>query len=238
VTFSFLYTAPAATGNQTIHAVGISVNNTGGTSGDAWNNAPNFTISVSNTTPVELTSFVSRIQGSNVQLNWSTATETNNYGFKIDRMETKSSSWENIAFITGNGNSTTNHSYTYTDKNLNSGVYTYRLVQVDFGGNATYYKLQGEVKIAVPATFDLSQNYPNPFNPSTLIRYQLPENSDVSLKIYNPIGKEVAQLVNGNIAAGVHEVSFNAAHLSSGVYYYVIRAGNNFIQTRKMILLK
>ena len=193
---------------------------------------------VTNTTPVELTSFASTVQGSNVQLNWSTATETNNYGYKIDRTEIKSSNWENIAFVKGNGNSAIGHTYTYTDKNLNSGIYTYRLAQLDFNGHTSYYKLQGEVNITTPSSFGLSQNYPNPFNPSTLIKYQLPENSDVNLKVYNSLGKEVAQLVNGNIAAGVHEVSFNASHLSSGVYYYVIRAGNNFVQTRKMIILK
>lgn len=58
------------------------------------------------------------------------------------------------------------------------------------------------------------------------------------MKVFNSIGKEVAQLVNGNIATGAHEVTFNAARLSSGIYYYVIRAGNNFVQTKKMILLK
>jgi glucuronoarabinoxylan endo-1,4-beta-xylanase len=94
------------------------------------------------------------------------------------------------------------------------------------------------VESSSPATYELSQNYPNPFNPSTLIRYQIPANSNVSLKVYNSTGKEVAQLVNGNVAAGVHEVSLNATHLSSGVYYYVIRAGNNFVETKKMMLLK
>jgi hypothetical protein len=193
VTFSFLYTSPATEGNQTLYAVGLSANNTGNENGDSWNKAANFTISVSNATPVELKSFTANVQGTDVELNWSTATETNNSGFKIDRMETKSSSWENIAFIKGNGNSTINNNYTYTDKNPDAGIYTYRLVQLDFSGSTQNYKLQGEVNITAPATYELSQNYPNPFNPSTLIKYQLPENSDVSLKIYNSAGKEVAQ---------------------------------------------
>ena len=238
VTFQFLYTSPATEGNQTLYAIGLSVNNTGGTSGDAWNNAPNFTVNVSNTTPVELTSFTANLLGTSVQLKWTTATETNNFGYNVDRMDTKTSVWENIAFIKGNGNSTIGHSYTYTDKDLNKGKYSYRLVQTDINGSTTIYKMAGEVDIAAPAAFGLSQNYPNPFNPSTLIRYQVPENSNVSLKVYNSIGKEVAQLVNGEITAGVHEVSFDATHLSSGIYYYAIKAGNNFVQTRKMILLK
>ena len=238
VTFSFLYTAPATTGNQTIRAVGLSANNNSGSSGDAWNNAPNFTVSVQNVTPVELKSFTANVTGSDIHLNWSTATEVNNFGYKIDRMETKKATWENIAFISGNGNSTISRNYSYTDKNLNSGDYKYRLIQLDIDGTQRLYNLQGEVTISNPTSFGISQNYPNPFNPSTLIKYQLPENSDVSLKVYNSIGKEVAQLVNGNVAAGTHEVTFNAAHLSSGIYYYVIRAGNNFEQTKKMILLK
>jgi hypothetical protein len=238
VTFQFLYTSPATEGNQTLYAVGLSANNTGGTGGDQWNNAPNFTVNVTNTVPVELTSFTANVQGSNIQLKWATATETNNYGYNIDRMDTKTSIWENIAFVKGNGNSTIYNNYTYTDKDVNAGKYSYRLVQLDINGSTTIYKMKGEVNITAPASFGISQNYPNPFNPSTLIKYQVPENSNVSLKVYNSVGKEVAQLVNGEIAAGVHEVSFDAAHLSSGIYYYTIKAGNNFVQTRKMILLK
>lgn len=238
VVFSFLYTAPATTGDQTIHAVGLSTNNNGSSSGDLWNNAPNFTVSVQNVTPVELKSFTANVTGNDVDLNWSTATEINNFGYKIDRMDTKKATWENIAFINGYGSSTTSHNYTYTDKDLNAGNYMYRLIQLDISGSQRVFNLEGEVTITKPTSYEISQNYPNPFNPSTIIKYQIPENSEVSLKIYNTIGKEVAELVNGNITAGVHEVNFNAAHLSSGVYYYVIRAGNNFVQTRKMILLK
>jgi hypothetical protein len=237
VVFSFLYTAPAATGNQTLRAVGLSVNNTGGTGGDAWNNAPNFTVSVQTVTPVELKSFTANVAGNDVQLKWSTATEINNFGYKIDRKEKKSGTWEDIAFINGNGNSTISHNYTFTDRNLNSGTYTYRLVQTDINGSTRIYNLDGEVTITKPTNYEISQNYPNPFNPSTIITYQIPENGNVSLKIYNSTGQEVAQLVNGSVAAGVHEVSFNGAHLSSGVYYYIIRAGN-FVQTKKMILMK
>ncbi|MDR3609232.1 MAG: T9SS type A sorting domain-containing protein, partial [Ignavibacteriaceae bacterium] len=238
VTFQFSYTAPATTGNQTLYATGISVNSNNSSSGDAWNNAPNFTVSVTAVTPVELKSFTASISGSDVQLNWSTATEINNSGYRIDRMNLNNTSWETIAFIKGSGNSTINHEYTYTDRNLNAGRYTYRLVQVDFNGSAAIHNLQGEVNIPAPLNYELSQNYPNPFNPSTLIKYQLPENSDVNIKIYNASGEEVAQPVNGNMPAGAHEVVFNASHLSSGVYYYVIRAGNQFVQTKKMILLK
>ena len=90
----------------------------------------------------------------------------------------------------------------------------------------------------IPAKFSLDQNYPNPFNPSTKIRYDLPENSFVSLKVYNIIGKEVASLVNSIVPAGTHEIIFDASGLNSGVYFYTLKTGNNFVQTRKMILMK
>jgi photosystem II stability/assembly factor-like uncharacterized protein len=90
----------------------------------------------------------------------------------------------------------------------------------------------------LPANFSLSQNFPNPFNPSTLIKYQVPQNSYVNLKVYNSLGQEIATLVNGMIYAGTHEVQFNASNMSSGIYFYVMQAGNSFVQTKKMIVIK
>jgi hypothetical protein len=88
-----------------------------------------------------------------------------------------------------------------------------------------------------PGDFELYQNYPNPFNPGTVISYQLMVNSFVSIKVFDVLGNEVAALVNEEKPAGVHQVSFNANILSSGVYFYTINAGNNS-QTRKMIYQK
>jgi hypothetical protein len=90
----------------------------------------------------------------------------------------------------------------------------------------------------IPAKFSLEQNFPNPFNPSTKIQYNLPENSFVSLKVYNSIGREIVSLVNGEVPAGTHEVLFDASGLNSGVYFYTLKTGNNFVQTRRMILIK
>jgi len=89
----------------------------------------------------------------------------------------------------------------------------------------------------LPEAFALDQNYPNPFNPSTTISFSLPHASDVSLKVFNLLGEEVATLVNGNQAAGPHEVQFNAAGLASGVYFYKIVSGD-FSQVKKMVLMK
>jgi len=90
---------------------------------------------------------------------------------------------------------------------------------------------------SLPGKYALQQNYPNPFNPSTVIRYSLPAESRVSIKVYDLIGKEVSELVNNVEAAGVHEVNFNASNLPSGIYFYSLNAGN-FSQTKKMMLLK
>ncbi len=94
-----------------------------------------------------------------------------------------------------------------------------------------------ELDEELPSAFALEQNYPNPFNPSTSIKFNLPEVSLVKLSVYNILGQEVAQLVNEELTAGSYQYSFDAANLSSGVYIYSIQA-NDFVQTRKMMLLK
>lgn len=104
----------------------------------------------------------------------------------------------------------------------------------DFVGFVTATK---EEKSTLPVTYNLSQNYPNPFNPSTAIKYSIPKESNVSLKIYNLLGQEVKTLVDETKAPGNYTVSFNAKDLSSGIYFYSLKAGN-FYQVKKMMLLK
>ncbi|MFZ1321434.1 MAG: choice-of-anchor J domain-containing protein, partial [Ignavibacteria bacterium] len=154
-----------------------------------------FAIGGSEPLPVELSSFVSTTSGSNVTLNWTTASEINNSGFDIERSSV-SGTWSKVGNVSGNGTSTTPNSYSYTDRNLASGSYSYRLKQVDFNGNFEYYNLSNEVIVGIPVKYDLSQNYPNPFNPSTKINYALPTDGLVSMKIFDMSGKEVMSLVN------------------------------------------
>ena len=89
----------------------------------------------------------------------------------------------------------------------------------------------------LPTGYALDQNYPNPFNPTTQIRFQLKNQEDVTLKVYNMLGQEVATLLNEKMSAGVYEVNFDASKLSSGVYVYTIKAGK-FYDSKKMTLLK
>lgn len=91
--------------------------------------------------------------------------------------------------------------------------------------------------VELPAIFSLEQNYPNPFNPTTNIKFNLPEASDVKLVVYNMLGQQVGTLVNSNLPAGSHQVMFDARSLASGMYVYRMEAGN-FVSTQKMMLLK
>jgi len=90
---------------------------------------------------------------------------------------------------------------------------------------------------SVPRSFSLSQNYPNPFNPTTIISYQVPQNSFVNLKIFDVLGNEIKELINENKQPGYYEVQFNAGELTSGVYFYRLSAGN-FFETKKMVVVK
>ncbi|MFH0733603.1 MAG: T9SS type A sorting domain-containing protein [bacterium] len=181
--------------------------------------------------PVELTSFNAVSKGNNVNLSWTTATETNNMGFELFRNNQK------ITFVQGNGTTTERKSYSFVDKNLSLGNYNYQLFQVDYDGTKTLVA-KSEVDVnSIPNEFSLSQNYPNPFNPTTTIKFAIPTTSNVKLTIYNTIGKEIAALVNGSMEAGNHSVNWNAGDNSSGMYFFKLEAGN-FTATKKMMLIK
>jgi hypothetical protein len=97
--------------------------------------------------------------------------------------------------------------------------------------------MEDEGSLLSPDSYNLAQNFPNPFNPTTSIRYSIPKRSNVTLKVYDILGNEVANLVNEEKDQGVYTVNFNAIGLSSGIYFYTLRA-EGFIQTKKMLLLK
>jgi hypothetical protein len=185
--------------------------------------------------PVELTSFAAASNGSDVDLSWTTATETNNQGFKIERM-TVGGAFEEVGYVAGFGTTTEPNAYSFVDSKLEAGSYTYRLKQVDFGGTFTYSN-EVNVEVEIPLVYALEQNYPNPFNPSTTIKYSIAEDGFVKLVIYSMLGEEVTTLVNTQQKAGRYEVNFNAAGLSSGVYVYRIEAAN-YISSKKLILMK
>ncbi|MFA6978757.1 MAG: T9SS type A sorting domain-containing protein [Ignavibacteriaceae bacterium] len=190
--------------------------------------------------PVELTSFVANANGNSVLLNWNTATELNNYGFEIERTVGGGQSavvyWEKIGFVNGSGNSNSSKDYSFSDDNIAAGKYQYRLKQIDNDGSYEYSP-EVEVEIGTPTKFSLSQNYPNPFNPSTTINYQLPISGNVTLKVFDVLGKEVTSLVNEKKEAGNYTVEFSTTNLASGTYFYRLQAGD-FVQIKKMVILK
>lgn len=193
-----------------------------------------YIMDTTSTVPVELLSFSTFVEANVVTLYWSTATELNNYGFEIQR-KSEGTEFYSVGFVNGNGTTTRQNNYSYSDRNLDEGEYFYRLKQVDYSGNYEYSKIV-EIEIA-PSVFSLFQNYPNPFNPSTVISYQLPVGSDVTLKVIDILGGEVETLVNEYNSAGKYDIQFNATDLPSGFYFYQLRAGE-FVQTKKMLLLK
>jgi|WetSurMetagenome_2_1015567.scaffolds.fasta_scaffold36990_2 hypothetical protein len=185
--------------------------------------------------PVELTSFVATSLGSDVTLNWSTASELNNFGFEIER-SLSGNEFTTIGFVSGFGTTTETKSYRFVDGNLTSGNYSYRLKQVDFDGSFSYSNVVN-VDVSAPVKFELSQNYPNPFNPSTTINFSIPQSSNVSLRVFNTLGQEVKTLINQYMVSGSHSITFDATDLNSGIYFYRLEAGQ-LAEVRKMTLIK
>ncbi|MBV6479665.1 MAG: hypothetical protein HGGPFJEG_02452 [Ignavibacteria bacterium] len=187
--------------------------------------------------PVELSAFTANVNYRNVDLYWKTTSEVNNSGFEIERLTVGTETWSKVGQVQGNGNTTVAREYYFSDRNLETGTYNYRLKQIDFNGNFEYHYLNTDVIIGTPVQFSLSQNYPNPFNPETKINFQIPVDGFVTLKVFDNSGKTIAVLVNDNLPAGYHTADFNASSLSSGVYFYKLEAAG-FTKVMKMALVK
>ncbi len=232
--------------NQSTDAVGTSTTGYGTLFSACWGSGytansgsqANFTIvrlSGDDPVPVEFTSFIANAESNNVILEWSTATETNNSGFEIER-KFMNSVYEAVGFVTGAGTTTEPRSYSFTDYQLSRGEYTYRLKQIDYDGSFEYSN-EISVEVTAPSVYSLEQNFPNPFNPSTRINFSIAEAGIVKIIVYNMIGQEVSLLLNDFEEAGQHTITFDASSLTSGVYFYKLET-SKFIQTRKMILAK
>lgn len=189
--------------------------------------------------PVELTSFSGKANDLDVKLTWSTATELNNNGFEIQRKTNKE--FATIGFVKGNGTTTQSHEYAFIDKQLQPGNYFYRLKQVDFNGKYHYSQII-EVQVVQGMKYALLQNYPNPFNPETSIKFSIPSDGRVSVKIYSITGKEIATLLDKDMQAGTYEIKWNGKDelgnfVTSGVYFVKLSSGK-FADIKKMTLLK
>lgn len=173
-----------------------------------------------------------------VTLSWATASESNNDRFEILRADRGM-----LAALPSQGNEAAGHAYTWVDRDVSArAVYSYTLVAVDLDG---VREELGSATATVPADnpasvteYALHQNFPNPFNPITRIQFDLLEAGFVTLKVFNPMGVEVATLVNGDVASGRHAVMLDGRNLASGLYFYSLTAGDHFSATRKMLLVK
>ncbi len=193
------------------------------------------------TTPVELSSFSVQYAPNSVSnavlLNWQTATETNNFGFDVERSFGEEKSWEKIGFIKGAGTTSQQQVYEFIDNTASeAGTYYYRLRQVDTNG-AFEYSQSVQFDVNVPLEFALKQNYPNPFNPTTNIVFQLKEEVEVQISVYDILGREVKSLVNEKMKPGTHRIAMDAHDMSAGIYFYSLKAGS-FSEMKKMTLIK
>lgn len=188
--------------------------------------------------PVELVSFNAEIEQNIIVLKWETATETNNQAFMIER-SSDNFNFNKIGEIEGKGTTTEKQEYIFRDASISSGkgkVY-YRLRQVDFDGTENLSDVIEVDYSMIPTVFNLSQNYPNPFNPMTTIRFDIPKEVKVTLKMYDMLGAEVETLIDEVMEPGYYKYEWNASQFSSGVYFYRITAGN-FVSAKKLILLR
>lgn len=199
--------------------------------------------------PVELSLLTAFVKDGAVIIKWETVTEINNYGFEVQKLsiDNKDSTWISIGFVEGSGTSNSHKEYFFIDE-FESGleIICYRLKQIDQDGKVSYSK---EISLSLvsnsemlPNVFNLYQNYPNPFNPTTKIKFAIPQeslggSSNVVLKLFDILGREVAILINKNLDAGFYEIELNAEGLSSGMYFYQL-IWNGKSLTKKLMLTK
>ena len=185
--------------------------------------------------PVELTNFSGSYIDGAVRLNWTTTTESNNYGFEVQKRY-QNTTFESIGFVNGNGSTINRIEYSFMDENLIAGTIYYRLKQIDFNGEFEYSN-EILVEISELNSYQLFQNYPNPFNPNTIIKYSVPETSIMKIALYDIIGNEVEILFEGVQQTGIYQIEYNGSNLSSGVYF-VLMTTENFNNSIKISLLK
>jgi len=205
-----------------------------------------------NSLPVELSLFAARQEKNTIKLEWITESEIENLGFILERQESEDENWQEIgSFLThssmeGKGSSTKRTNYSFMDEEIKGGkTYSYRLADVNYQGEKVYHDLtNGFITVGelIPTTFELNDNYPNPFNPSTTIHYGLPEDAQISLVIYDILGREVSTLVSEVQEAGWYDVRWygldeSGRPMSAGIYLLRIQT-QNFVEVKRMILVR
>ncbi|MCR4438846.1 MAG: T9SS type A sorting domain-containing protein [candidate division KSB1 bacterium] len=235
---------------QTITVIGLAKNRTYYfvvvALDDRGNRSPYSNVASATTLPVELASFQAHPGEGQVVLEWTTKSESNNYGFEVQRREGNGGEWLALGFVRGGGTTTRPRSYRFVDQKVLARTYSYRLKQLDNDGRFEYSPVV-EVTVEPPSAFALAGNYPNPFNPGTEISYRIAKPADgeqvhVRLTIYNMLGQEIATLVDAPQPPGWYVVAWDGRDAlgraaGSGLYICRLQAGA-FAATMKMLKMQ
>ena len=199
--------------------------------GDIWD----FTLTIDGIIPVELISFTGTANGTDVALNWETASETNNAGFEVQMLDGET--WNALGFVNGHGTTTEAQTYSFTAGDIPIGTHAFRLKQIDFDG---VFEYSGEVEVTVetPGTHLISSAYPNPFNPQSQFTLAVAQEQHVTAELYNTLGQRIAVLFEGTVEANQPQlVTIDGAGLSSGMYIVRVN-GERFSDALNVTLLK
>ena len=187
--------------------------------------------------PVELSSFEAKVSDGNVELTWTTLSETNNAGFSLEMREAAETVFAEVGYVEGQGTTREPQSYRFVLDELEPGRYDFRLKQIDSDG-AFEYSATVQASIEVIGSFYLSEAYPNPFNPTTTLRLGVPADQLVRVDVFDALGKRVAILYDDVLGADiVKQLRFDAKNLPSGLYF-VRATGAAFAATRTALLMK
>jgi hypothetical protein len=181
-----------------------------------------------------------------VAISWATLSEINSYGFSIERSPAGARQFAEVfgSFTPGQGTTVEPHDYAYLDRTVSSGSWTYRIKETDRDGSMQYsdeatVSLGGIAAVGLEdraTQFGLSQNYPNPFNPATSIAFSVPQSAHARLAVYDLLGREVAVLLDANVASGEHHIRFDAGSLASGTYIGRLVAGGRVAVIRMSLV--
>jgi len=187
-----------------------------------------------------------------LKLIWDVASEFDNEGFNVWRRTVDESAFSRIASFTdhpelyGRGTAASGHRYLYVDRQLTPGLlYYYQLEAISINGftSVFYDSIATGIPQFPPDNFVLRNAYPNPFNPTTTIEYIVPYVSDVRIRIFNVLGREVTELVHAQQAPAIYRVVWDGtnkegAEVPSGVYFYQMTGGNVFSEIKKVLLVR
>ena len=196
----------------------------------------NFEFQVSSTLPISLTTLTAAVSGNGANLEWRTASETNNAGFYVEH-RLPNGTWKNLGFVEGKGTSTVENTYIYPVKDMPYGYNTFRLKQVDKDGIGQYSN-DITVLVELPDTALLNNTYPNPFSQSATVEFAVAATQNVQLELFNILGQKVQTLYNGSLTENtMTKASINAGTLANGTYILRL-TGDNFVKTQSVVVIK